>query len=108
MKRCMVPVLLLAVVLVVAFTNGCAAPSRKAAREEIAPRGDAELQARFDQLEKNYTQTTRDIRNNQANLGADLGTVRDEVRMLRGQMEEMKKGSPPRARARICKIGWTT
>jgi tol-pal system protein YbgF len=93
MKRSMVPVWLLAVVLVVAFINSCAAPPRKAARDEVAPRGDAELQARFDQLEKNYTQTTRDIRNSQANLGADLGAVRDEVRMLRGQMEEMKKGS---------------
>jgi tol-pal system protein YbgF len=89
----MVPALLLAVVLVVAFTIGCTTPPRKAAREEIAPRGDAELQSRFDQFEKNYTQTMRDIRNNQANLGADLGAVRDELRTLRGQMEEMKKGS---------------
>jgi tol-pal system protein YbgF len=89
----MVPVLLLAGILVVVFTNGCTAPPKKATMEEIAPRGDAELQSRFDQLEKNYTQTTREIRNNQANLGADLGAVRDEVRTLRGQMEEMKKGS---------------
>ena len=63
----------------------------RAAREEVAPRGDADLQARFDQLEKNYTQTTRDIRNNQANLGADLGAVRDELRTLRGQVEGMNK-----------------
>ncbi len=54
--------------------------------------GDVEkLQARFDQFEKNYTQTIRDVRTNQANLGADLGTVRDDVRTLRGQMEGMSK-----------------
>jgi tol-pal system protein YbgF len=54
--------------------------------------GDVEkLQARFDQFEKNYTQTMREVRNNQANLGADLGAVRDEVRTVRGQMEEMKR-----------------
>jgi len=92
MKRCMVPALLLAVVLVVAFTIGCTTPPRKATREEIAPRGDAELQSRFDQFEKNYNQTMRDIRNNQANLGADLGVVRDELRTLRGQVEGMDKG----------------
>jgi tol-pal system protein YbgF len=92
MKRCMVPALLLAVVLVVAFTAGCTSPPRKAAREEFAPRGDAELQSRVDQLEKNYTQTTRDIRTGQANLGADLGAVRDELRTLRGQVEGMNKG----------------
>jgi len=54
--------------------------------------GDVEkLKARFDQFEKNYTETLRDLRNNQANLGADLGAVRDDVRTLRGQMEEMNK-----------------
>ncbi|HET6490450.1 MAG TPA: tol-pal system protein YbgF [Syntrophales bacterium] len=54
--------------------------------------GDVEkLQARFDQFEKNYTQTMRDVRNNQANFGADLGAVRDDVRTLRGQMEQMNR-----------------
>jgi tol-pal system protein YbgF len=54
--------------------------------------GDVEkLQARLDKFEKNYTETMRDVRNNQANLGADFGTVRDDVRTLRGQMEEMNK-----------------
>jgi tol-pal system protein YbgF len=91
MKRCGICLaLLLAGVLMVTFTIGCTAPKR-AMREEVAPRGDAELQSRFDQLEKNYTQTTRDIRNNQANLGADLGAVRDELRTLRGQVERMDK-----------------
>jgi len=84
--------LLLAGVLMVTFTIGCTTPPRKAAREEIAPRGDAELQARFDQFEKNFAQTTRDIRTGQANLGADLGAVRDELRTLRGQVEGMDKG----------------
>ena len=83
--------LLLAGVLMVTFTIGCTTPPRKAAREEIAPRGDAELQARFDQFEKNFAQTTRDIRTGQANLGADLGVVRDELRTLRGQVEGMGK-----------------
>jgi tol-pal system protein YbgF len=56
--------------------------------------GDVEkLKARFDQLEKNYTETMRVIRENQANLNADLGAVRDDVRTLRGQMEEMNRKS---------------
>jgi tol-pal system protein YbgF len=100
--------LLLAVVLAVTFTNGCSMP-KKATTEELtrpaakpaAPSGagsgqrvDADnLQARFDQFEKNYTASMRDVRNNQANLGADLGAVRDEVRALRGQMEQMGKES---------------
>lgn len=92
MKRCGIFLaLLLAGVLMVTFTIGCTAPKR-AVREEVTPRGDADLQSRFDQLEKNYTQTTRDIRTGQANLGADLGAVRDELRTLRGQMERMDKG----------------
>ena len=92
MKRCGIFLaLFLAGVLVVTFTNGCTSPPRKAAREDFAPRGDAELQSRVDQLEKNYTQTTRDIRSNQANLGADLAAVRDELRTLRGQVEGMGK-----------------
>ena len=91
MKRYMVPALLLAVVLVVAFTTACTTPPRKASREEFAPRGDAELQSRVDQLEKNNAAAIRDIRTGQANLGADLGAVRDELRTLRGQMEGMGK-----------------
>ena len=93
MKRCAIFLaMLLAGVLMVTFTNGCASPPRKAAREDFAPRGDAELQSRFDQFEKNYAAATRDIRTGQANLGADLGAVRDELRTLRGQMERMDKG----------------
>jgi tol-pal system protein YbgF len=92
MKRCGIFLaLLLSVVLMAAFTFGCAAPKR-AMREEVAPRGDVEkLEARFDQFEKNYAQTTRDIRTGQANLGADLGAVRDELRTLRGQVEGMDR-----------------
>ena len=88
----------LAVVCLV-WLGGCATSDnpRKTQRDYDSKmsgqRGDVEkLQARFDQYEKNYTETTRAIRENQANLNADLGTVRDEVRTLRGQMEEMKKG----------------
>jgi len=94
MKRCgTVPALLLAGVLIAVFTIGCAAPSRPM-REEIAPRGgDVEkLQARFEQFEKNSAEATRAIRERQANLGADLGAVRDELRTLRGQVEGMDKG----------------
>ena len=80
--------LLLAGVWTVTSLIGCAAPSRPL-REDIAPRGgDVEkLQARLDQFEKNCAQTVRDIRTGQANLGADLGLVRDEIRTLRGQVE---------------------
>jgi tol-pal system protein YbgF len=92
MKRCGIFLaLLLAGVLMVTFTIGCTAPKR-ATREEVTPRGDAELQSRFDQFEKNNAAATRDIRTGQANLGADLGVVRDELRTLRGQMERMDKG----------------
>ena len=91
MKRCIVPALLLAVVLVVAFTIGLYRAPEKSPREEFAPRGDAELQSRVDQLEKNNAAATRDIRTGQANLGADLGAVRDELRTLRGQVEGMGK-----------------
>ena len=96
MKKWIVP---LAVVSLV-WLGGCATSDnlRKSQRDYdgkmSGQRGDVEkLQARLDQYEKNYTETTRAIRENQANLGADLGTVRDDVRMLRGQMEEMKKES---------------
>jgi tol-pal system protein YbgF len=92
MKRYRVPALLLAVVLVVVFTTACTTTPRKASREEIAPRGDADLKSRVDQLEKNNAAAIRDIRTGQANLGADLGAVRDELRTLRGQMEGMDKG----------------
>ncbi len=87
-----VPALLLAGVLMVTFAAGCAAPTRTV-RQEAAPRGDdvEKLQARLDRFEKSYTDTTRDIRTGQANLGADLGAVRDELRTLRGQMEGMDK-----------------
>jgi tol-pal system protein YbgF len=87
-----VPALLLAGVLMVTFTAGCAAPTRTV-RQEAAPRGDdvEKLQARLDRFEKSYTDTTRDIRTGQANLGADLGAVRDELRTLRGQVEGMDK-----------------
>ena len=91
MKRCgIVPALILAGALMAAFTIGCAAPSRPM-REDVTPRGgDVEkLRARFDQFEKNYAEATRDIRTRQANLGADLGAVRDELRTLRGQVEGM-------------------
>jgi len=94
MKRCgTVPALLLAGVLIAVLTIGCAAPSRPM-REEISPRGgDVEkLQARLDQFEKNQAATTRAIRESQANLGADLGAIRDELRSLRGQVEGMDKG----------------
>jgi tol-pal system protein YbgF len=92
MKRCGIYLaLLLAGVLMVTFSIGCTAPKR-AMREEVTPRGDAEkLEARFDQFEKNYAAATRDIRTGQANLGADLGAVRDELRTLRGQVEGMDK-----------------
>jgi tol-pal system protein YbgF len=95
MKRCgTVPALLLAGVLIAVFTIGCAAPSRPM-REEISPRGgDVEkLQARLDQFEKNQAAATRAIRESQANLGADLGVVRDELRSLRGQVEGMDKST---------------
>jgi len=94
MKKWIVP---LAVVCLV-WLGGCATSDnlRKTQRDYDSKmsgqQGDVEkLQARFDQYEKNYAETTRAIRENQANLNADLGTVRDEVRTLRGQMEEMKK-----------------
>jgi tol-pal system protein YbgF len=92
MKRCGIFLaLLIAGVLMVTFTIGCTAPKR-AMREEVTPRGDVErLEARFDQFEKNYAAATRDIRTGQANLGADLGAVRDELRTLRGQVEGMDK-----------------
>jgi tol-pal system protein YbgF len=92
MKRCGIFLaLLLAGVLTVTFTIGCTAPKR-ATREEVTPRGDVDkLEARFDQFEKNYAAATRDIRTGQANLGADLGAVRDELRTLRGQVEGMDK-----------------
>jgi len=92
MKRCGIcSALLLAGVLMVTFTIGCTAPKRPM-REEVAPRGDVEkLEARFDQFEKNNAAATRDIRTGQANLGADLGAVRDELRTLRGQVEGMGK-----------------
>ena len=102
MKKWIVP---LAVVCIV-WLGGCATSDnlRKTQRDTdsrmSSQRGDVEkLQARFDQYEKNYTETTRAIRENQANLNADLGTVRDEVRTLRGQMEEMKKESTAMGRS---------
>ncbi len=102
MKKWIVP---LAVVCLV-WLGGCATSDnlRKTQRDTdskmSSQRGDVEkLQARFDQYEKNYTETTRAIRENQANLNADLGTVRDEVRTLRGQMEEMKKESTAMGRS---------
>ena len=49
------------------------------------------LQARLDALEKNYGETTKDLRKNQADLGADFGSVRDSVQTMRGQVEEMNK-----------------
>jgi len=93
MKRCgILPALLLAGVLLMTFSIGCTAPKR-AVREESPPRADAEnLQARLEQLEKNYAQTTRSIRESQANLGADLGAVRDELRTLRGRVDGMDQG----------------
>jgi TolA-binding protein len=92
MKRCGIFLaLLLAGVLMVTFSIGCTAPKRPM-REEVTPRGDVEkLEARFDQFEKNYAAATRDIRTGQANLGADLGAVRDELRTLRGQVEGVGK-----------------
>ena len=102
MKKWIVP---LAVVCLV-WLGGCATSDnlRKTQRDAdsrmSSQRGDVEkLQARFDQYEKNYTETTRAIRENQANLNADLGAVRDEVRKLRGQMEEMKKESTAMGRS---------
>lgn len=84
--------LLLAGVLLATGTIGCAAPARPM-REDITPRGgDVEkLQARLDQFEKNQAATMKTIRESQANLGADLGAVRDELRTLRGQIEGMDK-----------------
>ena len=94
MNKWIVP---LAVVFLV-WLGGCASPDslRKTQRDydskTSGQRGDVEkLQARFDQHEKNYTETTRAIRENQANINADLGTLRGDIRTLRGQMEEMKK-----------------
>ena len=94
MKKWIVP---LAIVFLV-WLGGCATAVdlKKTQRDNDSrmsgQRGDVEkLQARFDQYERNYTETTRAIRENQANLNADLGAVRDDVRTLRGQMEEMKK-----------------
>ncbi len=99
MKRVeIISALLLAVVLAVTFTSGCATAPKRSVWEESSPRrGDAEQQARFDQLEKSNADAMRDIRTSQANLGADLAAVRDEIRTLRGQVEgadrnqEMKK-----------------
>jgi len=94
MKRWIVP---LTIVLLV-WLSGCATSVdlKKTQRDYDSKvsgqQGDVEkLKARFDQFEKNYNQSMRDVRNNQANLGADLGAVRDDVRTLRGQMEEMKR-----------------
>ena len=90
MKRCgMVPALLLAVVFSVAITSGCVTAPKKSVWEESTPRGDAELQARFDRFEKSNAEAMRDIRTGQANIGADLAAVRDELRTLRGQVEGM-------------------
>ena len=91
MKRFMVPALLLAVVLVVGFTTGCTTPPRKASREEVTPRGDAELQAPLRPAREEQRGSDWDIRTGQANLGADLGAVRDELRTLRGQVEGVGK-----------------
>ena len=98
-------IVFLAVVSLV-WLGGCATSDnlRKSQRDADSKmsgqRGDVDkLQARLDQYEKNYTETTRAIRENQANLNADLGTVRDEVRTLRGQMEEMKKESTAMGRS---------
>ena len=95
MKKWIVPLTVVCLV----WLGGCATSDnlRRTQRDTDSKisgqRGDVEkLQARFDQYEKNYAETTRAIRENQANLNADLGNVRDEVRTLRGQMEEMKKG----------------
>jgi tol-pal system protein YbgF len=49
------------------------------------------LQSRLDAFEKNYGDTTKDLRKNQADLGADFGSVRDNVQTLKGQVEEMNK-----------------
>lgn len=94
MKKWIVP---LAVVFLV-WLGGCASSVdlKKTQRDYDSKisgqQGDVEkLQARLDKFEKNYTETMRDVRNNQANLGADLGTVRDDVRTMRGKMEEMNK-----------------
>ena len=94
MKKWIVP---LTVVFLV-WLSGCAtAVDQKRAQRDYdskmsGQQGDVEkLKTRFDQLEKNYTETLRDLRNNQANLNADLGAVRDDVRKLRGQMEEMNR-----------------
>jgi len=94
MKRCkLFPALLLAVILAATITGGCVSAPKKSVWEESAPRGsvaspgDAELQARFDRFEKSNAEAMRDIRTGQANLGADLGAVRDELRTLRGQVE---------------------
>ena len=95
MKRCeLYPAMLLAVVLAAALTSGCASAPKKSVWEDSAPRGsvttsqgDADLQARFDRLEKSNAEAMRDVRTGQANLGADLAAVRDELRTLRGQVE---------------------
>ena len=49
------------------------------------------LQARIDALEKSQADAMRDIRKNQADLGADFGSVRDQVQTMRGQVEQMNK-----------------
>jgi tol-pal system protein YbgF len=49
------------------------------------------LQARLDALEKSQADAMRDIRKNQADLGADFGSVRDQVQTMRGQVEQMNK-----------------
>jgi tol-pal system protein YbgF len=94
MKKWIVPLTLVFLV----WLGGCATSVdlKKTQRDYdskmSSQQGDVEkLQARFDQFEKNYTQTMREVRNNQANLGADLGAVRDDVRAVRGQLEEMKR-----------------
>jgi len=94
MKRCeILPASILAGLLMVTCTIGCAAPSRPL-REDVAPRGgDVEkLQARLEQLEKNHAQAMRSIRESQANLELDLGAVRDELRTLRGRVDGMDQG----------------
>lgn len=90
MKRCrIVPALLPALVLAVTLTSGCVTAPKKSVWEESPPRSNDvdKLQARFDRLEKSNAEAMREVRTGQANLGADLGAVRDELRTLRGQVE---------------------
>lgn len=90
--------IILLVFLLSTVIGGCATSGdlKKTQRDYddkiTAQRGDVEkLQARVDALEKNFGDATKTLRKNQADLGADFGSIRDQLQAMRGQVEEMQK-----------------